>query len=361
MGKKEKKYGPKAALDADQLEQLRANLDDERFEATEEPVVSALANYLAERQDVEGLVTLHDKTPNRKLKKEVNKALYRLKQQGLSVPDLKEQPEAVQIAAGPIEVDDLPVLMARPEAEGLRTFLFAHAEGRDLLGVELQILVPLGIARLTSFRSNRTHFRKYIMGLSQQKSPRMRRPHRYAVVCEALRRRKLWEIDTLVQDKRIGPQIDRRLLDSLPRPDKPPLHPAWNLDLSAARPLPFEQLAALQYPMDPFFHPPAYARLKTQLEDWKSEGIIQGPGEEGSVDQKLFEAIGDWANQWVFDRIAELLLDSVLFYHAAGLVDVALTLRDVVNAPRVDPRDRQIHAFLNQYIRWSFSLPADGQ
>ena len=215
--------------------------------------------------------------------------------------------------------------MAPPGPDATRIFTFAHRRaGASVTLVEAYFSVPEGLYRLKSSPSDPTTYARWAKDMAGDRGDGL--PGRLPVP-RALLGRKLWEAARAVREGHTGAEVDRALAATLPKGGGPPRHPAHELDLSRGRTLDAAGLAARPHRLQPLEHSQALPALER---DWRAHGARARIVAGARRDSQLGHAVADWASQWGFEAIAELLLDATVWHAAHRDWDAARTFYEVV-------------------------------
>jgi len=215
--------------------------------------------------------------------------------------------------------------MAPPGPDAARIFTFAHRRaGASVTLVEAYFSVPEGLYRLQASPSDAATYTRWAKDMTRDRGDGL--PGRLPVPA-ALLPRKLWEAARAIREGHTGAEVDRALAATLRPGGAPPPHPAHTLDLSRGRPLDAAALAARPHRLQPFQHSQALPVLER---DWRAHGARAAIVAGARRDSQLGHAVADWASQWGFEAIAELLLDAAVWHAAHRDWDAARTFYDAV-------------------------------
>ncbi len=328
--KQKKKNSPK--LKASDLSD--AELSNLKQSLVQSPVLSdgdfaALVKWMERASDGAGLQSLVPIAANKGQTKALKRSLHHL---GIS---LKPQPSSA--LSGLATGDKLPMLMAAPEPNATRIFTFAVPSGATAVTViEAHFCMPEGLYRLKSSPSTANEYRSWATGMVQKGRVFMPR---------GMLERKKWEIRYYAKRNQTGKEFDRAVADLLDWPTQTPSHPAMDLELSTASPLTIGQLHKRKA-LVPFHHTTAAQVLQKDLSQAGGD-MITSRTSRGSFNR----SVSEWAQQWGFEAITELLLDYAVYFARRPDINVAKTLRDVADHPEPSGRQQQIVEFLESYVK----------
>lgn len=324
-------------------------LSDDEFEA--------LAEHISRADDaLADLERLRALTGDRKRRiKALKRVVFRLGQRGIDTKSLAldEAPKGIRIAPEAEAGGGLPVLMAPIDINATRRVSFALPSGPDLKVVEA-MFKSRSLFRLLAAPSDRREYRQWAKRMCRAGADDSL-PERVRVPASWLDR-KLWEVGRYLRQGDLGPEVDKDLAATLSLPKARPDHPARELDLEGSRRLTMAELAERPERLHPFYHGSAMAALRQQWYEVGSDEYVESSGPlQQERHERMQRAVFDWANQWGFDRIAEVLLDAALFFGVRGDRDAARTFLDIVSAPTERERDAQIRDFLFDYAIWQLT------
>ena len=352
MGKKRKgnKYAV-PAIPEERLAQLVEALDTDNLASLTDAELLGLVGELVETEAVEKLAALAGRVTSKPQRKAVNQALFKLKQRGLEVPDIRNRPVPVVVAAPAPSVDDLQAMMSAPHGNATRIFFFPYASGRSLLFVRVELKEPAGLFELRSTTTSRSAYRLMLQQVTEMEV-RPGEPPPFLPVTRAMVDRKLWEIGRLVRAGRTGGAVDHETSGLLNYPTETPPHPALSFDLDAIEPLSIAELDQNKYALAPVMHEAVFTKLEAKLAELEGGVLVltdaQKEDQAADVEAKL---VDEWVEDWGFDNVAEVLLDTAYFHHSAGDVRAARTFIDVVAAPDETARNARIVSFLVDVVR----------
>ena len=287
-------------------------------------------------EDVDGLVRLVQEKDGKVLRKAVKRALFRLSQRGVQVPELPSTDgPAVGRSLGPAT---LPVLMGVPEANDGRLFTFAIPEGREVRVIEAYFQMPEGLDRLQGSTSTRAEYLPWARQLCAWPGKNRGTPPQRVVVPSAMLGRKLWEIGRCVRDNRLGPDVDEELARRIAGHDSGRRHPIFDEKFPRDLPeLAMSKMAEHRYRLRAFYHDAPQAELRAQSTE-RGGAAVRTIGSN-----PLHEAAREWAEEWEAERVSESMLDVAAFCAGLSDFDAAHTLRSAVD------RDEMV-SFLQQYV-----------
>lgn len=346
MAKKKKKKGPGSiSLADDRLHVLVEGVSAGDISQASQAEIEALASKLEGTEDVDRLVELSALARNKQEEKAIKRALFKLKQRGLDVPEA-ERAVGVKIAS---PGGGLPFLMAPPSTDGTRIFTAAARDGNKVTITEIYFRVPAGLFRLISEPSSVSAYKQWVNEITSRVGLNGL-PERVRVD-PSLLSRKRWEIRRAVREKKLGRHVDLALANRFMARlgTAAPNHPALDLKLKEPT-LSVAELASRPGRLDGFNHSNARRRLRDQNKDvFGNEMIVSGL--EGSErDEELRSAASDMLKQWGKENAAELIMDSACYYAAAGELDTASTFQQVA----FDERGNTIESFFVEAIQHAF-------
>lgn len=346
MAKKKKKARSAApSLAPDRLTELTSALAEGALGDASEGEAVALAEHLAKASDVDALAQLRSLARTKAEEKAVKKALYVLRAQGIEVPE--ERPRGISLA--PAE-SSLVVLMAPPSKDGTRIYSVCQPRRNEVSIIEAYFRVPQGLYRLSENKAALPAYKQWERRMLQSHNPNGL-PTRVKVD-GALWQRKQVEIRRVMRTGELGPEVDRNLAErTRARGGVEYDHPAVALDLSRGAILSVAQLAEAPHRLDVFQHTGAQARMQSQFEDEFGNEFIRTSVDEGERDKIMRKSGADMLSQWGMERAVETMLDSAIYYAAAGDLDAARTF--VETATGKNKADK-IRRFVEEYILWRF-------
>jgi hypothetical protein len=330
LKKKQKNKSPKirpSDLSDAELAKLRQSL-------VETPMLSdgdfvALAKSMERANDAAGLQNLVSIAANKEQTKALKRSFHHL---GISL-----KPEASRVLSGLSSGEKLPMLMAAPGPNGTRIFTFAiPASPTTVTVIEAYFCMPEGLYRLKSSPSTPSGYRSWATGMVQK--GRVMMP-------KGMLERKKWEIRYYAKKNQTGKEFDRGVADMLDWPSQTPAHPASLLELGQGPTLTMDQLHRRKA-LVPFNHATAAQVLQKDLNDAGGD-MISSRDSEGILNR----SVSEWAQQWGFEAITELLMDYAVYFARRPDADVARTLRDVADNPEPALRRAQILQFLEAYVK----------
>ena len=271
---------------------------------------------LLRAQDAAALVGLSAEAKDKKERKAVKRALFLLKQRGVSIPDAATgaaRPAPGQ-SLGPAT---LPVLMAPPDVDDQRTFTLGLAEGAAVTIVEVRFGMPDGLELVQGSASTRGAYLPWARGMCAR--PERGAPQRVRVD-GAMLGRKAREVRRCLEDDRLGGDVDHALAQRLARSASGGPHPAERFAGETARSS-VAELASRPYTMAALRHGEPLARIRNQ---WSQRVGISLQGVDGGGPVRT--ATAEWAEEWGLERLRETLLDSAAYCHALGDRAAAATL-----------------------------------
>lgn len=215
--------------------------------------------------------------------------------------------------------------MAPPGPDATRIFTFAHHRaGASVTLVEAYFSVPEGLYRLKSSPSDAATYTRWAKDMARDRGDGL--PGRLAVP-PTLLARKLWEAARAIREGHTGAEVDPALAVTLRSGGSRPPHPAHTLDLSRGRVLDAAALAARPSRLQPLEHSQALPVLER---DWRAHGARSQIVAGARRDSQLGHAVADWASQWGFEAVAEVLLDAAVWHAAHRDWDAARTFYETV-------------------------------
>ena len=351
MGKKRKgnKYAAPAIAD-ERLEELVEALETNNMVSLSDAEVQGLVGKLVKTEAVEKLVALAGCVSSKPQRKAVNQALFKLKQRGLEVPDIRKRPDPVVVAAPAPSVDDLQAMMSAPHGNATRIFFFPFASGRSLFFVRGEVSEPAGLAELRGTTTSRSAYKLLLKQVTEM-GVRPGEPPPFIPVSPGMIDRKLWEIGNLVRAGRTGTNVDHETSGLLKYPAEAPPHPALSLDLDLVEPQSIAELDQNKYALAPVMHETVFTKLEAKLAELEDGVLIlsdfQKEDQAADVEAKL---VDEWVEEWGADNVAEVLLDTAYFHHAAGNLGAARTFLDVVGL-HDEGRETRIRSFLVDVVQ----------
>lgn len=352
MGKKRRnnKYAAPAVPD-DRLLQLEAALDAKEEPSITEAEFAGLVARFAQAEAVEKLVSLTFWGKTKAMKKAVNQALFKLKQRGLHVPEIKKRPEPVIVAAPAPTAEDLTFMMSAPHGNAARIFFFPFVSGRSLLFIQAEMIEPIGLKRLRGTPTSRSSYRLLLKQVTAMEA-RPGEPPPFVPVDKAFVDRKLWELGCLVRAGRTGSDVDHETSGMLKFPSEAPPHPAQDLDLDDVEALSIAELDERKFAVAPIMHETLFDRLEDKLAEIESGVLVltdaQKAEQAADIEEKL---VGEWVQAWGPQNAAEVLLDTALYNFNAGEPRIAKTFLEVVEDADESLRTAHIVRFLTAVIR----------
>ncbi len=345
MAKKKKKKSKAPSLTDERVQVLLEGVAAGDLGAASQADIEGLAASLAGAEDVDRLVDLGALVRNKHEEKAVKRALFKLKQRGLSVPEA-ERAAGVKIAS---PGGGLPFLMAPPSIEGTRIFTAAARDGDKVTITEIYFRVPSGLFRLISEQSTVAAYKHWVGEITSRIGPDGL-PERVKVD-PSLLSRKRWEIRKAVREKKLGPHVDLPLANRFMAKlgTAPPDHPALDLNLKGPT-LSVSELAVRPGRLAGFNHGGARRRLREKNEDVFGNELISSGIGQSERNEELAHAAADMLKQWGKENAAEMIMDAACYYAAAGELDTAATFQQVA----FDERGNTIESFFASAIQHAF-------
>jgi hypothetical protein len=342
---KKSKYRPKGAPDASRMEALLAGLAAGTLESLSDPELAALAKDLGKREEVDGLLHLSRVASGKPQRKAVNRELYRLKQRGLAVPDLRERPEPISLGSG-IDPSELPTLVGEPFKNGGRLVMGVLNVAGRLTLLTLRFEEPTGLVELSARPTSAAAFN--LISKQALKALVFEGVSAVQLSPPVLLARKVWEAARLIDAGRFGPEVDRALLRGLVPEEEPP-HPSEQLDLSDVDPMTTAEAADQTRLIATFLSGPAWDRMTARLDDLIAEELSEDDQTTRLIELKG-AAVQQSVEAWNLFSMRELFLDAAFYQALAGNKAAARLLRDVVSGVEDGALRERVAEFLIQIV-----------
>jgi hypothetical protein len=229
------------------------------------------------------------------------------------------------------------MLMAAPEPNATRIFTFAEPSGAaGVTVIEAYFCMPDGLYRLKSSPSTPAEYRAWVKTMVQQ--GRVTMP-------KGMLDRKKWEIRQYAKKGHVGKEFERQVANSLDWPHQEPQHPVKDLDLGNAATVSMNYLESKKA-LIPFEHGTAKEVLQR---DWDQAGGAMVTSRKGG--SWLDGSVKDWAQQWGFEAITELLRDYAVYFARRSEANVAFTLWQVVSPEDPSEKQDRVFEFLKGFVK----------
>ncbi|MFT7622378.1 MAG: hypothetical protein ACI9WU_001551 [Myxococcota bacterium] len=298
-------------------------------DANQTPDIDALARA----EDVQALAVLARDAADKKTRKAAKRALYRLEQRGVSVPELSDGSSA---PGRQIEAAALPIMMAPPQPNDGRRFTLALSEGASVLVVEARFEMPIGLDVLQSSSSGRAQYHSWSQKMCARDKLRRKTVPQRVQLDPAMLERKRWEMGRCSADDRLGGDVDTSVLQRLAANAGRVPHPMETI--STDSPLDIAALSKQPWRLPAFDHTEPLQEISQHAPRGISRMFRAGGDDSG-----IRQAAGEWADEWGAERLRETILDVAAFCQGMDDQAGAETLATAAKEPR---------EFLVRYAVW---------
>ena len=354
--KKKNKNQLKGSVDDNHVRQALEHLGagETPFPGLNDAEFGVITDRLVGERDGTRLTRLSAKTENSTQLKLVKRAIYKLGQLGVTV----DEAAVKSAASGPVGAKlggGLPGLMAPPRGDATRVFTFALPDKHGTVSwVDAYFAMPQGLYRLTSESMSKDGYMAWARQATRRTSEIFPDLPEKVMMSRAFLNRKQWEIGLTVSRRRYDDKlVDLELARRIGLHRMEPAHPAMDLDLAGASPIPVAEIShGGAYRLQPFRHGATEEKLR---QNFKDAGVT--PELHRAADSPLRPDIMNWAREWGIDAIAEVLMDLAVYYAEVDQRDVAATFLSTAIASNDAERERQIVDFLVDFVVDRFSRP----
>jgi hypothetical protein len=236
--------------------------------------------------------------------------------------------------------------MSAPGPDARRIFTWLVEDRPQPFVVEAYFCVPEGLFRLQSSPTTRADYLPWAQQLLVSRDPDdMGLPARVDID-RAVLQRKLWEIGLHLSEHTTGAEVDLALARKLALRRSPPRHPAQEVTLGGGQVLDVVALAARPYRLRSLVHTLPMLELRRQWRELGGAGLVSSTAGATGIGA----AVGEWALQWGYDLVEELLLDLTSFFHVVGDLDAAATFQHLATLPAGGARREGIDRFLRDFV-----------